>query len=101
MTVQPLITYAGQGNGRLQIIDLNSIEELAVTCPSVSVTPPATTNHSCIAGVCTPDIAGIYPTLQDCINSGCAAPPSGGGGGLIMLLGIGLLGIVMTSKKGK
>lgn len=65
MTVQPLIAYTGQENGSLQIIDLNKVTDLSVTCPSVSVTTPS----------------------------------AGGGGGLVMLLGIGLLGVVMTSKK--
>jgi hypothetical protein len=72
MTVQPLIAYTEQGSSTTQIIDLNKVTDLSITpCPSVSVTT-------------------IPPP-----------PPPGGGGGLVMLLGIGFLGIMMTGKKEK
>jgi hypothetical protein len=94
MVVDPMVT-AIQGRA-LSILNLN------VPCQTINVEAPLVTNHSCVDGICVPDVNGIFPTLQDCIDSGCAAPspPSGGGGGgAIIFVGLALLGLTMSSKK--
>lgn len=80
---------------------------LSVTCPAVDVTglPPILT-YDCTGGQCTvnPTGTGQFPTVDDCLASGCSPPSpppaeAGMGGGLALLAGLFFLAMATGKKR--